>query len=250
MRLEEFSLGDSVIHRLDPRVKIISALCFSVAVAVNHSLPATLVAILFPLALIVAARIRTSRVLVRLAIVNGFIAFLWIFLPFSVPGETLYGIGPLNVTREGLHTALLITAKSNAIVLATMALLGTSSVFDLAHALSHLGCPDKIVHLFFFSFRYVHVIHDEYHRLRRAAKIRAFHPRTDIQTYRTFAYFIGMLLVRSFQRARRIVDAMKCRGFRRKFYILHHYNMGRSDYALGSASALISFGLIVLAVAR
>ncbi|MEJ2716267.1 MAG: cobalt ECF transporter T component CbiQ [Deltaproteobacteria bacterium] len=250
MKIEEFALGDSIVHRLDPRVKIVSALAFAVAVAVNHSLTATLVAILFPVSLILAARMDLGRVLVRLALVNGFIAFLWIFLPFGVPGETIYSVGPLHVTREGLYTAMLITAKSNSIVLATIALLGTSPVFDLAHALSHLGCPDKLVHLFFFSFRYVHVIHDEYHRLRRAAKVRAFHPRTDIHTYRTFAYFIGMLLVRSFQRAQRILDAMKCRGFRGKFYILHHYNMSRSDYAVGSASALVSVGLLVLTVAR
>ena len=116
MKTEEFSPGDSIAHRLDPRVKIISALSFSVAIAVNRSFKGFLIAILFPVALILTARINMSRVLVRLAPVNGFIAFLWIFLPLSVPGETMYGLGPLHVTREGLYGAMLITVKSNASV--------------------------------------------------------------------------------------------------------------------------------------
>ena len=246
MKIEEFSIGDSYVHRLDPRVKIICAVLFSVATAVNQSLAAACLALVFSPALILIARINLRRLLVRLAVVNGFIAFLWVFLPFSAPGEPLWSVGPLQVTAEGLRQALLITVKSNAIVLATIVFLGTSSVFDLAHGLGHLGCPNKIVHLFFFSFRYLHVIHEEYHRLRHAAQVRGFRPRTDMHTYRTYAYFIGMLLVSSFDRAHRILDAMRLRGFRGKFYILHHYNAGRMDYAFFGVIAVISVAMAAL----
>jgi cobalt/nickel transport system permease protein len=183
-------------------------------------------------------------VLLRLALVNGFILFLWLFLPFTYPGEALYTIGPLTVHKEGVWYALLITLKSNAILMAAIVLLGTSPVFSLVHALSHMGVPDKLVHLFFFCFRYIHLIHDEYHRLVRSMKIRGFRPHTNVHTYRSYAYLVGMLLVRSFDRSARILDAMKCRGFQGRFYILHHYEMKKTDYLLTVSSLAFSIALL------
>jgi cobalt/nickel transport system permease protein len=246
MDIEEFALGDSFVHKLDPRVKIICAFVFSTVVALNHWISAAAVAIIFPLVLIVAARINIGRVLSRLAVVNTFVLFLWFFLPFTFPGEVIYSVGPLEIHHEGLLYALLITMKSNAIVLMVIALLGTSPIFSLVHALSHMGVPDKLVHIFFFCFRYVHVVHEEYHRLATAMKIRGFKPRSDIHTYRAYAYLVGMILVRSFDRSRRILAAMKCRGFRGKFYILHHYEMKRCDYLLAISSVAFSAALLVV----
>lgn len=245
MQIEEFALGDSWVHRLDPRAKILVAGAFSVVVAVNQHVLASAMSLMLPLALIASARLSAKRICARLAIVNSFVAFMWLFLPFTVPGHTIYELGPLAVHREGIYAALIITLKSNSIVLMIIAMLGTSPIFTLVHALSHLGIPDKLVHLFFFSFRYIHVIHDEYHRLVNAMKMRGFKPRTDIHTYRSFAYLVGMLLVRSFDRSKRILDAMRCRGFKGKFYIIDHYEMKRSDYALASATVLFLLSLTI-----
>ncbi len=246
MELEEFALGNTWVHRLDPRIKIVIAVVFSVLVALNNSLSSSLLSILLPLFLILAARLDLRAVFVRVAIVNGFILFIWVFLPFTTRGETLSTLGPLSIQREGILQALLITVKSNSIILMGLGLLGTSQVFTLVHALSHLGMPDKLVHLFFFCFRYIHVIHDEYHRLVNAMKMRGFKPRTNIHTYRSYAYLVGMLLIRSFDRSKRILNAMRCRGFKGKFYILHHYEMKRHDYALALSS--LAFSLALLAV--
>jgi len=246
MDIEEFALGDSFVHNLDPRVKIICTLVFSTVVALNHWISAAAAAIVFPMVLIAAARINIKRVLSRLVVVNTFILFLWFLLPFTFPGDVINSLGPMEIHAEGLQYALLITLKSNAIVLMVIALLGTSPVFNLVHALSHMGVPDKLVHIFFFCFRYVHVIHEEYHRLAKAMKIRSFQPRTDVHTYRAYAYLVGMILVRSFDRSKRILAAMKCRGFRGRFYILHHYEMKRCDYLLAISSVVFSAALLVV----
>jgi len=244
MQIEEFALGNSWVHELDPRVKIVVTFVFSLVVALNQDLAATALSIVLPVALILAARLTLKKVLARLAIVNGFIAFMWLFLPFTTPGETIYTLGPLTIQRAGVEAALLITLKSNSIILMVIALLGTSPIFTLVHALSHLWVPDKLVHLFFFCYRYIHVIHGEYHRLINAMKIRGFRPKTDMHTYRAYAYLLGMLLVRSFDRSKRILQAMRCRGFKGKFYILHHYQMKRYDYALVGSS--LAFAALLL----
>jgi len=246
VELEEFALGATWVHHLDPRIKIIVAVIFSVLVAVNDHLGASLLSLVLPVFLILAARLDLRAVLVRLAVVNAFLVFIWMFLPFTMGERTLYSLGPLSIHQEGLSQALLITVKSNSIVLMALALLSTSQIFTLVHALSHLGMPDKLVHLFFFCFRYIHVIHDEYHRLSNAMKMRGFRPRTNIHTYRSYAYLVGMLLIRSFDRSKRILNAMKCRGFKGRFYILHHYEMKRHDYALALSSAAFAAALLAI----
>jgi cobalt/nickel transport system permease protein len=50
-----------------------------------------------------------------------------------------------------------------------------------------------------------------------------------MHTYRTYAYLVGMLLVKSHDRADRVRAAMLCRGFRGRFYDLSEFNMRSSD---------------------
>ena len=246
MQIEEFALGNSLIHRLDPRVKIVVTFVFSVVVALTNSVNTAAMALILPLALIVAARINLARVTRRVAVVNTFVLFLCLFLPFTYPGRIIYSIGPLDIHMEGLIYAALIALKSNAVILMVIALLGTSSVFSLVHALSRMGVSDKLVHLFFFCFRYIHVIHEEYHRLSNAMRIRGFKARTNLHTYRSYAYLMGMLLVRSFDRSGRIFAAMKCRAFKGRFYMLHDYRLKNSDYVLAASSVLFSCCLLIV----
>ena len=70
----------------------------------------------------------------------------------------------------------------------------------------------------------------EYERLLRAAKARGFKPKTNMHTYRTYAYLVGMLLVRAVERAERVHKAMICRGFRGRFYSLHKFSMSPLDW--------------------
>lgn len=232
MHIDNFASGNSLLHRLDPRIKIIIAVLFSVVVALADRYYCLAVAVCVSLGLIFIARLSLKQVLLRLLAVNGFIVFLWLFLPFTYGGAELFSIGPLHASREGVVYALLITIKSNGIVLALLALLATTPVITLGHAMSHLYLPDKLVHLFFFTIRYLQVLHLEYDRLRDAMKIRAFKPRSNLHTYRSLAYLIGMLLIKSFDRADRIRKAMVCRGFHGKFYLLSHFELRRNDMVM------------------
>lgn len=243
---EAFAEGDSVVHRLDPRVKIVVAVLFAVVVAVAGRMPVLLAALGVSVFLAAAARLAFGKLVVRLLIVNGFIFFIWLILPFTFPGEPLFPVGPLTATAEGVDYSLMVTVKSNAIVLATIALLSTSTLFDLVHALSHMHVPAKLIHLFFFCFRYAHVLQVEYERLRNAMRVRCFRPGTNLHTYRSYAYLVGMLLVNSYDRSMRVYDAMKCRGFRGRYYVLDHFEMTARDMAAAAVMAAAVAGLAAL----
>jgi len=100
-------------------------------------------------------------------------------------------------------------------------------------ALHYLYVPNKLVHIFFFSYRYIHVINLEYLRLTNAVKVRCFIPRNNLHTYKSFAYLIGMLILKSYERSRRIYNAMLCRGFKGKFYILERCEFYALDWFFG-----------------
>lgn len=229
MNLEEFAGSDSLIQRLDPRVKIVVATLFSVVVAVSTQFVALVSALALGLCVVWLSRVPIRELARRLVPVNMLIIILWFFLPFTVEGKTFCSAGPLVATYEGISYAGQITIKSNAIMLVLIALIASTSIFTLGHAMHELKVPKKIVHLFFFTYRYIHVIYREYVRLGNAMKVRGFRPRNNMHTYRTFACLVGMLLVRSCERAQRVHNAMLCRGFRGAFYSLSDLSFRGTD---------------------
>jgi cobalt/nickel transport system permease protein len=226
---EHFAIGDSFIHRLDPRVKIVVVFLFSVVVAVSTRFAVLVSALALGVCVTWLASLPTKELLRRLVPINIFIIFLWLFLPFTFEGKPLFSVGPLVGTHEGVLYATQITIKSNAIVVVLIALVSSTSILTLGHAMHELRVPKKIVHLFFFTYRYIHVIYREYFRLVNAMKVRGFRPGTNMHTYKTLAYLVGMLLVRSCDRAQRVHRAMLCRGFRGNLYSLSEFSLRTTD---------------------
>ncbi|EMG37625.1 cobalt ABC transporter, permease protein CbiQ [Desulfocurvibacter africanus PCS] len=230
---EPLTAHGGLLSRLDPRMRLAAAIGFSVTAAVLTHIPAALAALACGLLLLALSGLSLPPVLKRLLLVNGFVAFLWLFLPFSTPGESIWSLGPLAATRQGLAMALLVTLKANAILLAFMALASAMGVPAVSRALSGLGLPRNLAQLVAFSYRYLFVLGEEYHRLRTAAAVRGFRPRTDLHTYRTYAHLLGMVLVRSLDRSERVYQAMICRGFDGVFRGLDSPRLGQADTAFG-----------------
>jgi cobalt/nickel transport system permease protein len=246
MLSEPFAVGDSALHRLDPRLRLAAAVLFSVAVAVCTHYSALAAALVAAVALAALARLKAADVLKRLLVVNGFVLFLWAALPFTFPGEALFRLGPLAAAREGVELAARISLKSNAIVLAFVALVATMPFAAVGHALHRLRVPDKIVHLMLMTYRYLFVLEQEYQRLVRAAAVRGFRPGTNLHTYRTYAYLIGMLFVKAVDRAERVRWAMLCRGFQRRFYSLQEFRAGTRGVVFMALMAAAVAGIAAL----
>jgi cobalt/nickel transport system permease protein len=246
MILERFSEGSSPLHRTDPRVKVCIALPLVFAVALSNGLEAILLGLAGALCLLIYARIALKPALQSLRVLLLFILLLWIFLPLGMQGDALFRVGPFFYSREGVRRALLISLKSTTIVLFIISLISTSTVFSVVHALHHLRVPRKLVYLTFLSYRYIQVIHDEYLRMKNAMMMRGFRPKTDAHTYRSYAYLAGMLLVRSYDRAQRIYEAMILRGFHGNYYLLHHFSIGKRDILFALFMSAFIFGIVWL----
>ena len=242
--LERFASGESLIHRLDPRYRLVAAVLIILPAALV-SRPATAAAALgLGLALVLAARLPLGPVLNRLKGPLFFVALLWIFLPFSVPGRELFHLGPFSATREGMDMALMVSLKAMAILLVLTGLAATMPVHELGRAMQKLKVPEKLCHVLLFTYRYLYVLSDEHHRQMRSVKARGFAPGTNLHTYRTYAYLVGMLLVRSWDRSERVYKAMLCRGFSGKFHSLARFRSGPMDRAFLALAGLCGAALL------
>ena len=243
---EPFAIGDSMIHKLDPKIRVSLTVVYSFVIALAYQFPVLIIALVLSSILVTIARVNIKEVLKRMVIVNALIFLLWVILPFTFHGEVLTRMGSFAIYRPGVTLAAQITLKSNAILLAFIALIATMPFATLGYALHRLRVPEKIVHLLLMTYRYIFVIEEEYKRLLRAAKIRGFQPGTNINTYRTFAYVIGMLFVRSAARAERVHQAMLCRGFKGKFYSLQEFQTGMASWLFSIMLTAIIVGLALM----
>ncbi len=239
---EQFSVGSSYFHRLDPRVKIIASFALTLPLSLTNQHVVAVFGLTFSLIFLLISRINPLPVVKRLMAVNTFTLFLWLTLPLTYGGPAWSTIGPLALSAEGLRLAMLITLKTNAIVLIIISLPATSTISALGHGLYKLHLPVKLCYLLLYSYRYIFVIHQEYKRLLRAAKMRSFSPTTSIHTYRTFGYLFGMTVIQSWNHSRRVNDAMVLRGFTGRLISLDHSQLRKGDYYfLSSVLVLLVF---------
>ncbi len=245
MTFEGFSQGDSLLHRTDTRVKLVCALALTLVIALCHSFATAAGGLVLGLVLLGLARLPLRQVLWRLLVVNSFIGLLWLSLPLTYPGDPLT-LGPLHLSRQGLVLVSLITLKTNGIIILFISLLATSTVAELGHGLGQLRVPGKLCLLLLFSYRYIFVISQEYQRLLRAARLRCFEPGTNLHTYRTYGHLFGMTLVKSWNRAQRVTQAMMLRGFRGRFYTLEDRILYRRDliFLASMTTMVICLGIL------
>jgi len=241
---ETFYQGSSFLHRADPRAKVICVFFLAFAIAYLHKISAAMAGLLVGLLFLYGAKLPPSKIIKRLIVVNAFIGFLWLFLPFSAPGKVIFSIWKLNATVEGIEMATLITLKCNAILLMIISFAASTPVPVLGLALTSLRLPQKLILLLLISYRYLSVIFQEYNRLLQAARIRCFVAKNNMHTYRTYAYLLAMVLIRSYERGRRVYQAMLLRGFNGRFYCLQDFQLRKQDLLLALGTGLCVLILI------
>lgn len=237
------------VQQIDARVRIVLAAAFALTAVALESLPLLVAATFAAAALAALARLPAAPTLKRMLGIDAFMIPILLLLPFTVPGEAAGAVGPWTVTVEGVHQAAKIVLTANAVVLALLALVGTIEPVRLGQALLGLGAPEKLARMLLLTARYVGVLHAEYARLRLAMRARAFRPASTLHTWRSIGYLFGMLLVRSFERAERISDAMKCRGFTSRFPTADFAPPSAGDWAFAAAVSAPLLLLVALEVA-
>ncbi|MDZ7801005.1 MAG: cobalt ECF transporter T component CbiQ [Trueperaceae bacterium] len=236
--------GRGPIDGLDPRTRVLLAIGFAVAVAAQPDLLRLALALAAALASLGLSRHPPGALRRRLAAVEGLVLLVVCTLPFTVPGEPVATLGPLTLSEAGLARAASVALRANAISLAVLGLLGTLDVSVLARTLAQLRVPGGLVQTVAFAARYLSVLEREVERLHRSVRARGFRPRSTAHGYRTLGYLIGALVVRAFERAERVLDAMRCRGFDGRFLPVAAAPLPGRDRVLLTVAAVLLLAFV------
>ena len=220
---EELAFKNSLIHKVNPCIRILCAVVLSFWVALSTDFKFLSGCFVLSFIFIVLASITPDDVFKRLKPLFVFLLMIWILLPLTFEGDMIFTVLSFDISRQGLEYCAMITIKSLTIILFFMSFVATMTIGVMGHAMQKLYIPKKFVFLLLMTYRYIFVIGEEYQKLFRAAKIRGFVPKTNIHSYKTYAYLAGMLFVRASMRAKRVHQAMICRGFNGKFHAIDKF---------------------------
>jgi cobalt/nickel transport system permease protein len=202
------------LERFDPRIKVVCALAWIVAVVTTPAQHGDILAVhaIVLLGLLALNNRILGKFIRRLAAALPFIVLLAILLPFFKEGRTLWQWGPVEITREGLAAAERVAATALLCVATVSLVWATTTEPDLIEGLKGVGLPALLVGVIMFMLRYLHVLRPELHHLWDARAARTI-GRRDGQRIRSSANLLGAFFIRAHDRAERVADAMAARGY-------------------------------------
>jgi cobalt/nickel transport system permease protein len=249
--IDEHSHIDSLLSRLDPRIKIISFFAFVffiIFTAPDSTLSFVLYGLLL-LILIVLSKIPMVYILKRCLVVVPFILMTSLFLPFWKQEEiiSLFSIGNLqiNVTAAGWLMFKGVMIKGILSVLCLTLLTASTPFPQLLAALEDLKFPRLITMILSFMYRYIFLIEDEALKMWRAMKSRCAGGADRLQL-KAMANMAGILFIRSFERGEAVYLAMCSRGYDGTVRRSYNFGLKRRDLAflVNIIFALISIKLL------
>jgi cobalt/nickel transport system permease protein len=254
---DRYHAGESPLHHLDPRVKVLVAVGFILTIVLlpDGAWAAFLLGWGFLLIASLISGLGLGFTFRRsfIALPFALVAFTAIF---SVPGKPLWTwqIGSLELTAsiQGLVRFFSIVIRSWLSVQAAILLVAVTQFPDLIHALEHLHVPAILTTIVAFLYRYLFVLTDEVVRVMRAREARsATLPGRKsggslLWRGQIAGNMAGQLFLRSYERSDRIYNAMLARGYTGHIRTLHPHAMRRADWLAG-AVALTAMLLLQIA---
>jgi cobalt/nickel transport system permease protein len=247
---DHYITQDSLIHRLDPRVKVVVTILFIVSNVLLPDGAWLAFGLSWGLVLLVnnLAGLASGYAFKRSFIVLPF-ALAAVTVVFTLPGHLLFtltlGSWQIAATDAGLTRFASIVIRSWLSVQMAILLVATTRFPDLMHALRHLRLPYLLVAVISFTYRYLFVLVDETLRLLRARAARSAQLTggkgggSMLWRARVAGYMAGQLFLRSYERSERVYQAMQSRGYRGHFQTLTPHVMRPGDWVIGAAAVAI-----------
>jgi len=238
-RLDRLSYKKTLVHRLDPRAKLIATLLFVFTVISfsKYEVAALFPFFLFPVLLMTIGEIPLLFILKKVLLVSPFAVFIGIFNPLLDTGHALVFSG-LTISA-GWVSLFSILLKFVLTISAALLLIATTPFPGICHALRRLGMPSLFVSQLLFLYRYIFVLAEEAMRIVRARDMRSFGAKgTGIKV---FVRILGTLFLRTLERAERIYSAMLSRGFQGDIPILQPFHIKAIDLVFVAVTISFTF---------
>lgn len=238
---------DSILHKLDPRVKLIGTFLFLVSLFVGEGIAAYAIATVFLAAVIKLSKIPFKMILKGLKAILIILLITVSFNLFLTEGEPIFQLGFLKLTKEGISVAFFMALRLIYLVLGASLMTLTTTPNDLTDGLeSVLGPLNKIkvpVHeismMMSIALRFIPILMEETDRIMKAQKARGadFESGNLIQKVKAMVPLLVPLFISAFRRANDLAMAMEARCYRggegrTKMKPLHYEKADRTAYGI------------------
>lgn len=214
--LDELATQDTIIHRVNPLAKLLVTFAYLlIVVSYGKYDVVNLIPLLFyPMVLLAAGNIPLKPILAGLAVSGPLIIGIGLFNPLLDRVIVLNWHG-LDITA-GMISFVALLLKCSLTVSAAMLLLCTTGMNKISAALHKLHIPQIFIIQLLLTYRYISVLLSEASRIQHAYALRA--PQQKGIQSRVWGSLLGQLLLRTYDRAYRVYQAMKLRGFDNQYY--------------------------------
>ena len=222
--LGQYFPGESWIHRLDPRVKIIATLLFVVELFIVDTYWGFLAAIAALAVVINVSKVPLSYILRGLKPIFVIIIFTFVLNLFVIPGKVLVQIGPLSISEEGVYTAVFMAARLILLIIGTSLLTLTTKPMSLTDGIeallspfSKIGVPaHELAMMMTIALRFIPTLLEETDKIMKAQQARGadFETGNILQRIKALIPILIPLFINAFRIAHDLAMAMEARCYR------------------------------------
>ena len=251
--LGQFFPGDTIVHRLDPRTKLILVIVYIVTLFSAKWFVTYGIVLAALASIILASKIQPKTILKSLKPLLFIIVLTGVLNLFYTQGEPLVKIWVLTITKEGVLSAIFMVLRITMLIAGTFMLTYTTSPIALTDGLERLLNPLKKIKvpvhelsmMMCIALRFIPTLIEETDKIMNAQKARGadFETGSLISRAKALIPILVPLFISSFRRADELAVAMECRCY--------HGGDGRTRmkqlrYAGRDHTALIG-GLVIMA---
>ena len=247
--LGQYFPGNSPVHLLDPRTKLVMLVVYIVALFVASWWVSYAVMFLFLAAVIAISRIPLKSILTGMKPLLFILVFTGILNVFFTPGENvLVSFWGITITWDGIERAALMMLRILMLITGTFLLTYTTSPISLTDGLESLLGPLKKLHLpvhelsmmMCIAMRFIPTLIEETDKIMSAQKARGadFESGKLLERVKALVPVLVPLFISAFRRADELATAMECRCYqggdgRTKMKLLRYKLRDFEAYGIG-----------------
>ncbi len=226
--LKEITLGQyyqtrSVLHALDPRIKLVGTMVFIISLFVADSWFCYLLATVFLLGMIALSNVPVQFMLRGMRMVFALLVMTALFNLFLTPGTPVFTLGVLRITRQGIRIAVMMMVRLTFLVIGSSIMTLTTTPNQLTDALESLLSPlrrfrvpvHEIAMSMSIALRFIPILMEETDKIMRAQMARgaSFDRGNVIERAKGLVPLLVPLFIASFRRAGDLALAMEARCY-------------------------------------
>ena len=227
--LREITIGqyyraDSIIHKLDPRTKIMGTVLFIISLFIGRSLPAYIAAVLLLGLVIKISTVPFSFMVRGLKAVFAILVFSVVINMFFIPGTVILDFGFADISREGLQTAVLMAVRLVFLILGSSLMTLTTTPNQLTDGMEKLLSPLKrirvpvheIAMMMSIALRFIPILTEELDKIMKSQMARGaeYDQGNLLNKMKSLVPILVPLFLSSVRRANDLAMAMESRCYR------------------------------------